>query len=144
AGLATRLRGLGVKARSPDCTKISFTATMTSQNMLTVSYALNNALAIVAIHREPVNSMNTELWTALFSTLEQLESNPSVRGVLFTSALQRNVFTAGNDLQELYAPSTSLQRYKKFWAISNMFLAKLYTSKLLTIAGVKGACPAGG
>ena len=37
---------------------------MVDQSMLTITYALNNALAIVALHREPVNSMNTALWTA--------------------------------------------------------------------------------
>src|SRR5271155_1315193 len=116
---------------------------MTS-NMLSVSYTLNDSLAIVSLHREPVNSMNTALWTALLTTLDELESNPKVRGVVFKSTLKRNVFTAGNDLTELYAPNTSLSQYTHFWVISNMFLARLYTSPLLTIAAVKGACPAGG
>jgi 3,2-trans-enoyl-CoA isomerase len=115
-----------------------------TQNILSLSYVLNDTLAIVSLHREPVNSMNTALWTALLSTLDALESNPQVRGVIFTSTLKRNVFTAGNDLTELYAPSTSLAQYSNFWVISNMFLARLYTSPLVTIAAVKGACPAGG
>lgn len=112
--------------------------------MLSVTYALNNALAIVSLRREPVNSMNTALWTALLTSLDELESNPEVRGVVFTSSLKRNVFTAGNDLSELYPPNTSLAQYTNFWVISNIFLARLYTSPLLTIAAVKGACPAGG
>jgi Delta3-Delta2-enoyl-CoA isomerase len=116
---------------------------MTS-NLLSVSYTLKDALAIVSLHREPVNSMNTALWTALLTTLDELESNPKVRGVVFISTLKRNAFTAGNDLTELHAPRTSLARYTHFWVISNMFLARLYTSPLLTIAAVKGACPAGG
>lgn len=113
-------------------------------DIFSVSYTLDDALAIVSLHREPVNSMNTALWTALLSTLDKLEANPKVRGVVFKSTLKRNVFTAGNDLLELYAPSTSLEQYKQFWVTSNMFLARLYTSPLLTIATVKGACPAGG
>jgi Delta3-Delta2-enoyl-CoA isomerase len=115
-----------------------------SESIVSVSYTLNNALAIVSIHREPVNSMNTGLWTVLLQTLDNLEQNPHVRGVVFTSALQRNVFTAGNDITELYAPSTSMAQFANFWITSNTFLARVYTSPLLTIATVKGACPAGG
>lgn len=113
-------------------------------DLLSVSYVLDDALAIVSLHREPVNSMNTAVWTALVSTLDQLEANPKVRGVMFQSTLKRNVFTAGNDLSELYAPITSLSKYSNFWVVSNAFLARLYTSPLLTIAAVKGACPAAG
>lgn len=34
-----------------------------------------------------------------------------VRGVIFASGLQRQVFTAGNDIKELYAPQTSIARH---------------------------------
>ena len=115
-----------------------------AENMLSITYTLNNALAIVSLHREPVNSMNTALWTALLKTLDSLEQNPQVRGVIFVSTLKRNVFTAGNDLTELYAPMTNITQYTHFWVVSNNFLARLYTSPLVTIAAVKGACPAGG
>ena len=33
-----------------------------------------------------------------------------VRGVIFASGLQREVFTAGNDIKELYTPQTSIAR----------------------------------
>jgi 3,2-trans-enoyl-CoA isomerase len=115
-----------------------------TDNILSVKYALNEALAIVSLHREPVNSMNTAVWTSLLSTLDSLEANPKVRGVVFTSALKRNVFTAGNDLTELYPPSTSMAQFSHFWVTSNTFLARLYVSPLFTVAAVKGACPAGG
>jgi Delta3-Delta2-enoyl-CoA isomerase len=117
---------------------------MMTTDILSVSYALNDALAIVSLHREPVNSMNTAVWTALLTTLDELEANPKVRGIVFKSTLKRNVFTAGNDLSELYAPRTTLAQYSNFWVISNIFLARLYTSPLFTVAAVKGACPAGG
>ena len=113
-------------------------------DILSVSYALDSALAIVSLHHEPVNSMNTAFWTALLKTLSELEANSKVRGIVFTSTLKRNVFTAGDDLAELYAPRTSLVQYINFWVISNTFLARLYTTPLLTIAAVKGACPAAG
>ncbi len=117
-----------------------------------------------------------------------------MRGVIFASGLGRDVFTAGNDIKELYAPQTSrsrrarsahfpafrrvqqqtlashnpaclpssdngysherkgmtwlwadiMGRYREFWVTSNVFLARLYRTPLVTVAAIKGACPAGG
>ncbi len=117
-----------------------------------------------------------------------------MRGVIFCSGLRRDVFTAGNDINELYAPLTSKERYRQaaaglgeagakaaqqaaaglpggtarnavlchararavvpiqartvllcftyscrqFWVDSNHFLARLYTSPLVTIAAIRG------
>lgn len=58
--------------------------------------------------------------------------------------VKRDVYTAGNDIMELYAPATSLERYREFWITSNRFLARLYRSPLLTLSAIRGACPAGG
>ncbi|KAJ3017722.1 hypothetical protein HKX48_003414 [Thoreauomyces humboldtii] len=100
--------------------------------------------AFLSIKREPVNSMDHDLWVQLQSHLTQLEEDPKVRGVVFHSGLARPVFTAGNDLGELYAKNTTRTRYIEFWRVSNTFLANLSKSPLLTVAAVKGACPAGG
>lgn len=45
---------------------------------------------------------------------------------------------------ELYAPATSAKRYATFWRLSNTFLARLHSSRLATVAAIRGACPAGG
>ena len=100
--------------------------------------------AIVTIAREPVNSMNLELWQQLASAVSELESSPKVRGVILQSGLKKDVFTAGNDINELYAPNTSFERYKNFWVTQNTFLARLYRSPLVTVAAIRGASPAGG
>ncbi len=55
--------------------------------------------AVATIAREPVNSMHLELWRELLATLEALEADPAVRGVVWVSGLKRDVFTAGNDLK---------------------------------------------
>ncbi|KAK9763936.1 hypothetical protein K7432_008974 [Basidiobolus ranarum] len=104
----------------------------------------SNGYAIITIKREPVNSMNKDVWVQLSRTLDELESNGKVRGVIFHSGLSRSIFTAGNDLNELYAPKTTLERYTAFTVTLNQFLAKLYRSKLITISAIRGACPAGG
>lgn len=100
--------------------------------------------AVVTICREPVNSMNLDLWQQLAQCLVQLEEDPKVRGVIFQSGLQRDVFTAGNDLMELFAPKTSADRYQEFWVTQNEFFTRLYRSPLVTVAAIRGACPAGG
>jgi 3,2-trans-enoyl-CoA isomerase len=71
-----------------------------------------NGYAIVTLLREPVNTMNLSMWEQLAETLDTLETNPKIRGVIFQSGLQRDVFTAGNDIMELYAPATSQERYR--------------------------------
>lgn len=49
-----------------------------------------------------------------------------MRGIIIASGLQRDIFTAGNDLAGLYAPKTSKEGYKEFWVVQNTFLARLY------------------
>lgn len=104
----------------------------------------HHGYAVVTIAKEPVNSLDLHLWTALRDTLASLEADPSIQAVVFTSGLKKDVFTAGNDLLELYAPRTSFARYQQFWVAQNEFLSNLYRSRLATVAAIRGACPAGG
>lgn len=60
--------------------------------------------AIVTLTKEPVNSLDLDAWVQLERALDQLEADPSVSGVIFASGLKRDVFSAGNDIMELYAP----------------------------------------
>jgi hypothetical protein len=82
-----------------------------------VKCVVKGDLAVITLCREPVNTMNLQMWEALSATLDHLESNPKMRGVVFRSGLARDVFTAGNDILELYAPKTSLERYRSasYW-----------------------------
>ncbi|KAJ3324118.1 hypothetical protein HDV06_000659 [Boothiomyces sp. JEL0866] len=100
--------------------------------------------AIVTIKRDPVNSMNLDLWEQLDAAVKALEENNKVRAIIFRSGLERPIFTAGNDILELYAPKSSKERYTRFWKLQNQFLANLYNSRLTTVAAISGACPAGG
>ncbi|KAJ3008944.1 UNVERIFIED_CONTAM: hypothetical protein HDU68_002889 [Siphonaria sp. JEL0065] len=100
--------------------------------------------AIVTLNRGPVNAMNLQFWQELQSALNEIEADQSMRGLIFQSGLEKDIFTAGNDLTELYAPLTSLEKYSSFWTTQNVFLSKLYISRLVTISCIRGACPAGG
>ena len=83
---------------------------MASTPYLRIDY--RDSYAIVTLNREPVNTMNLSMWEQLSQTLDKLEADSKMRGVIFQSGLQRDVFTAGNDIMELYAPNTSKERYR--------------------------------
>jgi len=55
----------------------------------------------------------------------------------------RSVASSGHDVAACERPLL-LRRYRDFWVESNQFLARLYRSPLVTIAAIRGACPAGG
>ncbi|KAI8475433.1 MAG: enoylCoA hydratase/isomerase [Monoraphidium minutum] len=111
---------------------------------ITVERPEGRPWALLLIRKDPVNSFDTALWTALGDALAALEADPSVTGVVIGSGLVRDVFTAGNDLKELYAPNTSAERYREFWLAQSRALERLYASRLATAAAIRGACPAGG
>ena len=100
--------------------------------------------AVVRMCKEPVNSMNLDLWADLSRCLEYLESQDWCKGFVLTSGLKRPIFTAGNDLKELYVKTTSKFRFSDFWRAQTGFLVRLNRTKLVVVAAIKGACPAGG
>ena len=100
--------------------------------------------AVMWLGCEPVNSMTLELWQAMSDTLDALEADPNTSGLVFASELKKPIFTAGNDIKELHAPSTSKSRYAKFWSTQTTFLCRLLRSPLATACAIRGACPAGG
>ncbi|GLI69176.1 hypothetical protein VaNZ11_013745 [Volvox africanus] len=103
-----------------------------------------SGIAVVTIAKEPVNSMDLAMWVQLDRVLLALEADNSITAIVFTSGLKRDVFSAGNDLMELYAPKTSPERYATFWVAQNAFLVRLHRTRLVTVAAIRGACPAGG
>jgi 3,2-trans-enoyl-CoA isomerase len=49
--------------------------------------------AIISIAKEPVNSFDTAMWQALHAAVQALEADSSMRGVIISSGLQRDIFT---------------------------------------------------
>ena len=105
---------------------------------------IGDGIATITLDDGKVNIMTKKVWDDLLYTLKQAELDPSVRAIIYRSGLKKQVFTAGNDITELYAPNTNAEKYADFWMSQNKFLASLASSPLLTMAAVKGACPAGG
>lgn len=109
-----------------------------------VTYEVKGTTAVVTLRRDPVNSLNLEVFEGLTEALDRAHTDPELRAVVFRSGLERPVFTSGNDIMELYAPATSEERYDRFWRVSNTFFMELYGSPLATVAAIRGASPAGG
>lgn len=101
-------------------------------------------VAVLTLAKEPVNTMDLGFWQELLVAFEALEADAEVRAVIFQSGLKKNVFTAGLDIKELYAPNTSKERLTEFWATLSKVLTKVYATPMVTAAAIKGACPAGG
>ena len=109
-----------------------------------IDFAMRAGYGIARINNPPVNALSLGVWQSLLKVLDDLESNPKVQGLIITSALARPLFTAGNDLQSLYAPATNEEAFRTFWIAQTTFLTRLYRSRLITIAAINGHSPAGG
>lgn len=107
----------------------------------------HDAVCVLSLARAPVNVLNLDFWEELLTALSFLEQSlfpARLRALVFASAAKGPIFSAGNDLLELHAPSTSPSRFTKFWMASTTFLSRLYVSPIFTIAAMRGAVPAGG
>jgi len=109
-----------------------------------VTVDIEGPIAIVTLCREPVNSMNLEMWENLLNTLNKLEETAGVKAIIYRSGLKKPIFSAGNDISELISTRTTKERYVKFWITQNEFLSRLYVSPLITATCIRGQCPAGG
>jgi Delta3-Delta2-enoyl-CoA isomerase len=82
--------------------------------------------------------MNADFWEELLNSLMACEKDKGVRGVVYRSGVKRDVFTAGNDIKELFAPMTNQAQHRRFWRAQTLFLARLYRTPLATIAAIRG------
>uniref|UniRef100_A0A7S1ESY4 Uncharacterized protein n=1 Tax=Timspurckia oligopyrenoides TaxID=708627 RepID=A0A7S1ESY4_9RHOD len=110
-----------------------------------VQLEYSSKTAFLKFAREPVNALNTELWTQLAQALKFTESHfPNIRALIISSNISKNIFCAGNDITELYSPGTCKDQFVNFWKIQNNMLIDLYQSPLFTVAAISGFCAAGG
>lgn len=52
--------------------------------------------AVVTLAKEPANVMDLAFWQGLTAILDELEADSSMHGVIFSSGLKRDIFTAGS------------------------------------------------
>lgn len=129
----------------------SFTTTVPSSFQITSSESdkagggpgllvssLGNGMVELQLSSPPVNTFTLEMLNNFRRTIEDLEQNPKVKGLVLTSAVP-NVFSAGLDLQELHQPTR--EEFTRFWGTFEMCWHSFYMSPLATVAAIDGACP---
>ncbi|XP_071067546.1 enoyl-CoA delta isomerase 1, mitochondrial-like isoform X2 [Dasypus novemcinctus] len=89
----------------------------------------------------PVNLLSLELLTEFVISLEKLENDKDVRGVVITSDCP-GIFSAGVDLTEMCGRTPA--HYAEYWKALQELWLHLYLSSLVLVAAINGTSPAGG
>ena len=101
----------------------------------------SSKVAIIFLHRAPVNSLNIALCLELTQAMKDVEASNFVEAVVIKSSLP-GIFSAGLDLKDLYGkPPDHLEL---FWKSVQDSWLQLYSSRLATVAYISGHCLAAG
>ena len=104
---------------------------------------LDNGVAKVIMNSPPVNSMTKEFMKELTEALRLLEEDDlATKGLLLTSGLGPQIFSAGLDLKTMYQPTEEVA--KEFWSTLHDLFHRLYMSPFPIVAVINGHAPAGG
>ena len=80
-----------------------------------------------------MNSLSLELLTELSITLDKLENDKKVQGIILTSG-KDGIFSAGLDIMEMYQPQEA--RLREFWKTLQNVWMKLYGARHATVAAI--------
>jgi len=98
----------------------------------------------LCLRSKPVNALSPALCTELTNTLNALEEDEDVKGVLLTSAI-KGIFSAGIDLNAfLITEERTVGEVAEFWTAMQQMWLTLYMTPLATVAAISGHSPAGG
>ncbi|KAJ1548878.1 dodecenoyl-CoA isomerase [Cladochytrium tenue] len=101
-------------------------------------------VAVLTLQSPPVNLMTSQMWQALLDALTACEADPELQAVVIESGLEKDVFSAGNNVAELHPSKTTAERYAAYWRLQNTVVARILRSRLATVAALRGATPAAG
>ncbi|EGG28493.1 Enoyl-CoA hydratase / 3-hydroxyacyl-CoA dehydrogenase / 3-hydroxybutyryl-CoA epimerase [Aequoribacter fuscus] len=91
----------------------------------------------------PVNAMNAEYQTAMTETVERLEAEPDLRGVVFASA--KKVFFAGGDLNDLVkVQPEEVEQFFQGLQATKAVLRRIEKLPVPVAAAINGAALGGG
>lgn len=120
---------------------LSATESPTKPLVLIEDDPTNERFKIMKMNRPPVNSLNLEMFQALISAIDTLESLEHIDGAIVHTT-SPSVFCAGLDLSELHNPNET--RLREFWSTFQQFYIRMYGCKVCTAAAITGHSPAGG
>lgn len=111
-----------------------------SSNPQSVTLTREGPIGIVRMEREHGNAINDALVESLVATLAEAESDPAIRGVLFTAG--GKIFSPGLDLQELARlDRDAMERFMRRFSAA---VLTLYTFPKPVVAVLHGHALAGG
>lgn len=108
-------------------------------NMVHTEY--HDEVALIKLSRGTTNALNLQLINELSETLQKVEQDPNVHGLVLTSSNEK-FFCIGYDVKELY--NLSKEDFTVFYKAFNKFCLNLYTVPKPTVAAVTGHAIAGG
>ncbi|EFN66810.1 3,2-trans-enoyl-CoA isomerase, mitochondrial [Camponotus floridanus] len=100
----------------------------------------DTGIDIISMAKPPVNSINTELLSALKTSLLEAQSNRS-KGVILTSSLP-TIFSAGLDITEMF--TNDKKKITDFWSTLQDTWLTLYSLNIPIAVAINGSSPAGG
>ncbi|KAJ1548877.1 dodecenoyl-CoA isomerase [Cladochytrium tenue] len=101
-------------------------------------------VAVLTLQSPPVNLMTALMWQALLDALAACEADPELQAIVIESGLERDVFSAGNNLNELHPATTTPEKLRAYWRLQNTVVARILRSRLATVTAYRGATPAAG
>lgn len=120
---------------------------MESEVQLEVEYKnllfeiLEGSIAVLTINRPAVlNALNVETFQELNRVLEEIEENPSIRGLIITGT--ERSFVAGADLSEI--KDDFIEENRKYASIAQNTFNRIENLPIPTIAAVNGFALGGG
>lgn len=108
--------------------------------MKTLQITIQDKLAVITLDRGRSNAINTEMIKELIATVNELEANDEVGGLIITG--KENFFSAGIDLIEVYGYDE--QQSKDFWVNFLLMASTLAAFKKPFVTAITGHSPAGG
>jgi enoyl-CoA hydratase len=107
-----------------------------------INTKIEDQIAVLTLDNPPVNILTTQIMKEIDEAFTQLESDHSVKVVVFTSA-GTNAFIAGADIKEIGSIQSSDQA-KQLAIKGQAVLNRIENSKKVTIAAIHGICVGGG
>ncbi|NNV06234.1 enoyl-CoA hydratase/isomerase family protein [Geobacillus sp. C56-T2] len=102
---------------------------------------IENRVAVVSIHRPPLNPLNTKVFQELSALIDELEANQQVGAVVITGAGEK-AFVAGADIHEMM--DLDLVGMMEMNKISRSAFLKIENASKPVIAAVNGLALGGG
>ena len=105
-----------------------------------INIDIEGNVGVISLNRPPVNAINHDLINQLLDSLNRLESDNNIKGVVLTG--QPGCFSAGLDIVGLFPKDQSYMT--QFWGDFSSLLIKLFSFSKPLYSCINGHCPAGG